>query len=64
MTPRQWEIVRLVSQGLSNKGIARVLDITEGTVKVHLHQIFCMLNVHNRVELAMLYARAAETKEE
>jgi len=40
LTARQRQIVALLVQGMTNKEIARVLDITEGTVKIHLHHIF------------------------
>ena len=36
-TPREREIIDLVSLGLSNKEVGRQLDLQEGTVKVHLH---------------------------
>lgn len=51
LTPRELEVVRLVADGLSNKGIARRGRITEGTVKQHLHNIYEKLGVHGRVNL-------------
>ena len=48
LTERECQIVRLVSEGLSNKEIARVLNITDGTIKVHLHNIFQKLEISNR----------------
>lgn len=57
LTPREHDIVRLVSKGLRNKEIAAMLSITEGTVKIHLHRIYEKLSVSNRVELVNL-ARA------
>jgi DNA-binding NarL/FixJ family response regulator len=56
LTPREAEIVRLVAAGLRNKEIARRLAITEGTVKIHLHNVFEKLNVGSRTELTV-YAR-------
>ncbi|MDH3475274.1 MAG: response regulator transcription factor [Rhodospirillales bacterium] len=56
LTPREIEIARLVAAGLSNKEIARELSITEGTVKVHVHNIYEKLGIDGRVELAN-YAR-------
>jgi len=41
-TERERQIARLVSQGLLNKGIGRLLNITDGTIKVHLHNIFAL----------------------
>lgn len=57
LTPREIEIVRLVASGLRNKEIGRTLSITEGTVKIHVHNIYDKLGVDSRVELAA-YARA------
>ena len=54
LSPRELEIVRLVSRGLRNKEIARELRITEGTVKVYLHTIYEKLEVTSRVELSNL----------
>ena len=49
LSPRQREVFALLAKGLSNKSIARQLDVTEGTVKSHVATIFDVLNVHNRV---------------
>jgi DNA-binding NarL/FixJ family response regulator len=49
LSPRQREVFALLAKGLSNKLIARQLDITEGTVKSHVATIFDVLHVHNRV---------------
>lgn len=56
LTPRELEIVRHVAVGASNKRIARLLSISEGTVKTHLHSIFKKVGVTNRVQLT-LFAR-------
>jgi DNA-binding NarL/FixJ family response regulator len=40
LTHRERQIVRLVSEGMSNKEIARQLNVSLGTVKVHLHNVF------------------------
>jgi len=53
LTPREIEIVRMVSQGLRNRVIAERLSISEGTVKVHLHNIYEKLNVDGRLELVL-----------
>jgi two-component system nitrate/nitrite response regulator NarL len=44
----------VVLQGLSNKEIGRRLNITDGTIKVHLHNIFQKLEISNRTVLAAL----------
>jgi two-component system nitrate/nitrite response regulator NarL len=54
LTDRESEIMRLVSKGLSNKEIARRLNISQGTTKVHLHHIYQKLEINNRTVLAAL----------
>ncbi|WFU76469.1 LuxR C-terminal-related transcriptional regulator [Bradyrhizobium sp. CB2312] len=54
LTHRERQIVRLVSEGMSNKEIARRLKVSPGTVKVHLYNIFQKLEVTNRTVLATL----------
>jgi len=49
LSQRQQEVFALLARGLSNKAIARELNITEGTVKNHVATIFDVLHVHNRV---------------
>jgi DNA-binding NarL/FixJ family response regulator len=56
LTPREIEIVQLVAQGLRNKVIADRLSISEGTVKIHLHNIYEKIGVDGRLEL-VLYAQ-------
>jgi DNA-binding NarL/FixJ family response regulator len=53
LTPREIEIVRMVAQGLRNKAIAERLSISEGTVKVHLHNIYEKFSVDGRLELVL-----------
>lgn len=53
LTPRESELVSLLSQGLKNKEIARALAISEGTVKVYLSRLFQKLGVKDRFELAI-----------
>lgn len=52
-TPREREIVQHVCRGLKNRQIAEALDITPGTVKVHLMHVFEKAGVRDRFELAM-----------
>ncbi|MBW5438014.1 response regulator transcription factor [Bradyrhizobium canariense] len=54
LTDRELQIMRLVSEGLSNKEIGRRLNIADGTIKVHLHHIFQKLDISNRTVLAAL----------
>jgi len=55
LTHRQRQIIRLVSEGLPNKQVARRLDVAEATVKAHLRNIFLKLRVDNRTALAAAY---------
>ena len=48
LTDRERQILRLVSEGLSNKEIGRRLKVADDTIKVHLHNIFEKLRVSNR----------------
>lgn len=57
LTPREIEIVKMVATGLRNKVIADRLSISEGTVKIHLHNIYEKLGVDGRLEL-VLFAQA------
>ena len=56
LTPREVEVTRMVAAGLRNKEIATRLDITEGTVKFHLHGIYEKLRIDGRYAL-INYAR-------
>jgi DNA-binding NarL/FixJ family response regulator len=65
LTEREREIMRLVRAGLSNKEVGRQLNLTDGTIKVHLHHIYQKLAVHNRTALAALATSAdARSREE
>jgi two-component system, NarL family, nitrate/nitrite response regulator NarL len=54
LTAREQQIVLLVAEGLSNKDIARRIDVTEGTIKIHLHNIYDKLEIPNRTSLTAL----------
>lgn len=53
LTGKEKEIVDLISLGHSNKLVARKLNISEGTVKVHVKHILKKLNLHSRIEVAV-----------
>lgn len=54
LTPRQQEVLSLVcNRGLSNKAIAKVLNISESTVKIHMTSILKAYCVQNRTQLAI-----------
>lgn len=52
LTERQLDVLRLLADGMANKDICRRLDLSEGTIKVHIAAIFRSLNVSNRTEAA------------
>lgn len=54
LTPREMEILKHLAEGQSNKAIGRALEITDGTVKLHVKSILRKLGVHSRVEAAVL----------
>ncbi|OCF97022.1 two-component system response regulator NarL [Gilliamella sp. wkB308] len=60
LTPREHEIFNLLVQGLSNKRIAKDLDIVESTVKVHVKSIFKKLNFKSRMEMTVWYLQSKE----
>jgi len=53
LTPRESQIVNLLTTGLKNKEIATALFLSEGTVKVYLSRLFQKLGVKDRFELAL-----------
>ena len=55
LTKREREVLALVAQGKRNRQIAELLTITEGTVEVHLHNIFQKLDVSTRTQAAVAY---------
>ena len=55
--PRETDVLRLVARGMANKQIARALGIREGTVKVHLGNVFRRIGVQDRTSAA-LWAQA------
>jgi two-component system, NarL family, nitrate/nitrite response regulator NarL len=54
LTDRERQIAKLVSSGLSNKEVGRQLNLSAGTIKVHLHNIYQKLEINNRTTLTAL----------
>ena len=50
LTPRQQQVLVLLAEGQSNKAIARLLDMADGTVRTHINAIFKALEVSNRTQ--------------
>ncbi|TCM15326.1 LuxR family two component transcriptional regulator [Novosphingobium sp. PhB165] len=60
LTPREWEVTRLLAKGMANRDIAGELAISLGTVKIHLHSIYSKLGADNRTTVALMVARYAD----
>lgn len=56
LSPREFEVARLVARGLPNKAIGAVLDISPWTVATHLRRIYVKLEVGTRAQLAVRLA--------
>lgn len=54
LTPRQREVLACLGEGKSNKHIARDLDLSENTVKIHVAAILRVLGVGNRTQAAVV----------
>ena len=63
LTERQSEVLRLLALGRSNREIGQLLNIAEGTVKVHVNAAFRVLGVHNRVSAAAAIRRRLDEPE-
>ena len=59
LTRRELDVFYMVSSGLRNKQVAERLKISDGTVKIHVHNIYQKLRLNGRVQL-VLYARRQE----
>lgn len=53
LTRRERDILKLITQGMTNKAIARKLSITESTVKVHVKHLLKKMKLKSRVEAAV-----------
>ncbi|QIO47098.1 response regulator transcription factor [Rhizobium leguminosarum bv. trifolii] len=59
LTPRETEVIELVAEGLSNKHIARRLELQEKTIKHHMTEILFKLGASNRTEAAIRWRQGA-----
>jgi two-component system nitrate/nitrite response regulator NarP len=62
LSDRQREVVVLVCRGLSNRLIADTLDVSEGTIKIHLHNIYEIVGVRSRIELMIMMSNRNEVQ--
>ena len=63
LTPRQRDVFDLIVQGMSNKEIARSLQLAEGTVKIHIKALFAKLGVRRRAAVAVAGTRLLSSSE-
>lgn len=61
LTPREREVLALLTRGLSNREMAKTLVVEESTIKAHMHHVFTKLGARSRIQ-AILIAQAEETK--
>lgn len=54
LTPREQQVLQLITNGLDNKSVASALSVAEGTVKFHINNIFMKLGVRDRTQ-AVVY---------
>ncbi|HEV8653006.1 MAG TPA: response regulator transcription factor [Actinomycetes bacterium] len=57
LTGRQREVLRLLAEGRTNREIARILEVSDDTVKFHLKNLFERLGVDNRTEAVVMASR-------
>ena len=60
LTPREHDIVRIISRGASNKDIARELDLAESTVKIHVRNVLRKLSLSSRMQIAIYALKRRE----
>ena len=58
-TPRERELMMLIARGLQNKNIAFELKISENTVRAHIGNIMRKYRLHNRTQIAIIFALQA-----
>jgi DNA-binding NarL/FixJ family response regulator len=54
LTPQEWQVASMASQGLTNRQIADRLFLSRHTVAYHLHKVFAKLGIASRAELRQL----------
>jgi DNA-binding NarL/FixJ family response regulator len=62
LTRRQYDVLKLMVRGLSNKEIARVLNLANGTVKIHVAALFGKLGVRRRAAVFACVSKLAAAR--
>lgn len=60
LTPRELQIAALVCQGFRNGSIAKSLDITPGTVKTHVSNIYRKVKVRSKITMLLTFVSEAQ----
>ena len=60
-TPRERELMMLIARGMQNKNIACELKISENTVRAHIGNLMRKYRLHNRTQIAIIFALEAAT---
>ena len=60
LTPRERQIAELVCQGLRNDDIASELEITAGTAKTHIRNIYRKVHVKSKISMLLMFIAAAD----
>ncbi|OIQ69883.1 transcriptional regulatory protein LiaR [mine drainage metagenome] len=60
-TPRERELMMLIARGMQNKNIAYELKISENTVRAHIGNVMRKYRLHNRTQIAIIFALEAAT---
>ena len=55
ISPRELEVAKLVCRGLSNKEMAEILKVKQGTIKTHMKNIYRRIHVKNKVALLLRF---------
>lgn len=63
LSERELVVARLVTSGMSNKAIAKVMEVSDGTVKMHMHHILTKLHLPSRFDLARQFKDTLEPYE-
>jgi DNA-binding NarL/FixJ family response regulator len=61
LTPRELQVLEMISFGLTNAEAARRLEVSVHAIKFHLAAIYNRLGVTNRTEAAVAYLRSSQT---
>jgi DNA-binding NarL/FixJ family response regulator len=64
LSPREAQVIRLMTDGMTNRQIAGQLSVTIHAVKFHLASIYRKLGVHNRTEAAVAFLEASRALNE